>query len=130
MPHNSKLKQKIVDYINEYIRNEDEEQYLLTDIFYTSGDNNGKLQFCGFRLLKKLYDFHEVEFSINESPLDYNTLVYNIQGFYYLYKKNASHKTLRMQTTDNKFVNKMKICNYDFDIFKETYANKKSTYRC
>ncbi|ASV44188.1 hypothetical protein PBI_SCTP2_173 [Salicola phage SCTP-2] len=122
------VKQRLADYINEYVKEQNEQNFEVVDLFYMPHPTSGKLTFTGFRKIKNLYDFYELEFEINNSPLDYNTLCKVINGFYYIYNKNQSSKKIRMQTTDRKFVNKMKISQYDFEVFKNHYIDKSHLY--
>lgn len=126
MEREIEFKKKIVDFINDNL-SEGEEPYTVLDLFYFPKNNSGRLNFCGFRLLKRHYDFFYTEFNFEETPYNILCLTKSIKGLYYIYGTPTDEGKLRIQTTDTKFVNRMKIIGDDFESIKKEFLRKKSS---
>lgn len=113
------IKKQIVQYINQN-KEEDVDEYSISDIFYSEYPNNGKLTFCGFKLLRKLYTFYEVKVELQNTAHEFMTLLSYIDGLYYISKTRYKNIFL-IHTTDQKFYNRMKIIKGNFKKLQESF---------
>ena len=110
------IKDEVVKVINEYFNDDFE----ITDIFHNTVPNDGKLRFCGYRHLSKLYQFHEIEFKFSKRLLDYLALHKRIKGLYYLANTREKDR-VRLFTTDSTLVNRIKLYGADFTKVANSY---------
>jgi len=110
------IKEKLVDAINEQF----DDTFEIIDIFFTSTPNDGKLRFCGYRHLCKMYTFYEAELKFSKRALDYLALHKRIKGLYYL--ANTKEKdVVKLYTTDRSIVNRLKLYGGDFEKLANSY---------
>lgn len=110
------IKEKIVDSINEKF----DDDFEVIDIFHNTAPSDGKLRFCGYRHLSKMYDFYEVEFKFSKRVLDYLALHKRIKGLYYLANTKDKDR-VRLFTTDKALVNRIKLYGEDFTKVANSY---------
>lgn len=110
------IKNQIVAAINE----EFDDNFEVIDIFHNSVPNDGKLRFCGYRHLSKMYTFYEVEFKFSKRVLDYLALHKRIKGLYYL-ANTKDKERVKLFTTDKTLVNRIKLYGEDFTKVANSY---------
>lgn len=111
------FKSKIVEYLKD--KNDDETVDML-DVFKYSGNDSLQLTHYGYRNLKDSYEFLEIEFLFTYNIKTFSTLVRAINGLFY-YTIDKHDGTIKIETTDAKFVNRIKLCRYDFNWMIKKY---------
>lgn len=105
------FKNKIVKFLQQDL---DDETVDIIDVFKYTGNQSLQLTYFGFRKLEKHYVFHEIEFSFVYNVTTFSTLTRAIKGLFY-YTLDKRDGTIKILTTDAKFVNRIKLCQFDFD---------------
>lgn len=104
------MKQEIIDYFNATL--ELEENYTIPDFFFTTSEKCGKLTYLGFKRLKEVYKFHQIdEIDVPETILVYNHLNSKVNGFWYFSKGRKI-----LHSTDKKSMIKLKLHGSSFHI--------------
>lgn len=111
-------KQDIVDLINH----EMSESFEITDIFYNLDVTSGRLRFCGYRNLSKLYPFKDVEFTFKARGSDVIALHKRIKGLYFL-TATKDKDVMHLYATDHSLVNRIKIYGSDFSKIADSYKS-------
>lgn len=109
------FKEKIVSYLQQ----EDETVDML-DVFKYHGNHSLQLTHFGFRNLEKHYTFHEIEFQFVYNVSTFGTLTRGVNGLFY-YTLDKRNGTIKLLTTDEKFVNRLKLCQFNFDHMIKKY---------
>lgn len=105
------FKNNIVDYLRQEL---DDSTIDMIDVFKYSGNQSLQLTYYGYRHLEKHYTFHEIEFSLTYNALTFSTINRAIKGLFY-YTLDKRDGTIKILTTDMRFVNRIKLCQFDFD---------------
>lgn len=111
-------KKDIVNVINQKY----DETFDITDIFYNLEPNSGRLRFCGYRNLSKMYTFKEVEFSFKARGSDIIALHKRIKGLYFL-TATKDKDVMHLYATDHSLVNRIKIYGSDFTKIADSYKS-------
>lgn len=111
------FKNNIVKYLRQELSDEGID---VLDVFKYDGNQSLQLTHFGLRSLKKFYTFVDVEFQFVYNVKTFGTLTRAINGLFY-YTIDKHDKTITLHTTDKKFVNRIKLCGFDFDWMIKKY---------
>lgn len=109
------------DNVVKYLRQElSDEGIDVLDVFKYTGNQSLQLTHFGYRKLKDEYEFLEIEFMFDYNVKTFGTLSRAIKGLFF-YSIDSQDKTIKVITTDSKFVNRLKLCRYDFNWMIKKY---------
>lgn len=105
------FKENVVKYLRQELSDEGID---VLDVFKYTGNQSLQLTHFGYRKLKDEYEFLEIEFMFDYNVKTFGTLSRAIKGLFF-YSIDNQDKTIKIVTTDSKFVNRLKLCRYDFN---------------
>lgn len=120
--HIIEIKKQITDFL---ITHKEDDTIEVADVFKHVGGRNFQLTHYGLRNLSDYYVFYEIEFEFNPTIINYSALDSFINGMYYL-KPEEKKSLITVHTTDNRFMNLVKIHKWKFDILVDSYNNKRN----
>ena len=105
------FKNNIVKYLRQEMSDEGID---VLDVFKYDGNQSLQVTHFGYRHLKEYYTFLDVEFQFVYNVNTFGTLTRAVNGLFY-YTIDKRDRTIKLYTTDHKFVNRLKLCGFDFN---------------
>lgn len=111
------FKHSIVDFLREDL---DDSTIDMLDVFKYTGGQTLQVTHFGYRHLSNHYEFLDIEFQFDYTIKTFGTLTRAINGLFY-YTMDKKSGIIKVWSTDHRFVNRIKLCAYRFDVLVKKY---------